>query len=325
MSKKAVVELLERIGVLAISRYIHRRSPLVLMYHRILKHDLVPGTYPETFAKQMDYVKKNFNVLNMSQLMASLQNGNVPDRALVLTFDDGHYDFYANAWPIIKSHGLTATLFVTTQFIDEKTWLWPDLLKYILMKAEPGQFKIDDLGLFDLDADCLLKTWNRLADLCLTMSAEDRQQFIENLADKLNIVIPQSPQLPFAPTTWSQLADMVAEGLDIGSHSLSHPILSRVAPDRLTSELKGSKARIEEMLNIEVTGICYPNGMPADISTNVQDEARKIYDYGVVAYPKKFNSNDLMRIGRIGATNDTANFRIKTSSLSRAENIGEYR
>ena len=325
MSKKAVVELLERIGVLAISRYIHRRSPLVLMYHRILKHDLVPGTHPETFSKQMDYIKKNFNVLNMSQLMSSLQNGNVPERALVLTFDDGHYDFYVNAWPIIKNHGLTATLFVTTQFIDEKTWLWPDILKYILMQAQPGQFSVEDVGILNLDAGSLLSIWNRLADICLTKSAEDRQVFIGNIADKLNVVVPQSPQLPFAPTTWSQLAEMVSEGLDIGSHSLSHPILSKVTPQQLTNELVGSKERIQEMLNIKVTGICYPNGMPADISTTVQSEASKLYDYGVVAYPKKFNSKDLMRIGRIGATNDTANFRIKTSHLSRAENVGEYR
>jgi hypothetical protein len=65
--------------------------------------------------------------------------------------------------------------------------------------------------------------------------------------------------------------------------------------------------------------------MPADISSQVEAEARKHYHYGVVAYPKKFSTDDLMKIGRIGAPNDITRFKIKTSYLSRPNNIGEYK
>ncbi len=325
MSKKVIVSILERMGALALSRYLNRHSPLILMYHRVLKHELIPGTYPEIFAEQMAYIKKHFNVINMSQLLMHLEQDNLPERILVLTFDDGHYDFYANAWPVIKQHGLTATLFVTTNFIDQQTWLWPDLLRYLLMNASPCELTFEGLGTVSISTTNLLATWNKLGDFCLELSSEDRNTFIKNMASQLKISIPENPQTPFAPTTWPQISEMINEGLDVGSHSVTHPILSKIKPDQLITELVASKARIREILNVNAIGICYPNGMPVDISPEVREEASKHYQYGVVAYPKKFNAKDLMRIGRIGATNDITKFKVKTSYLSRAENIGEYK
>mgnify|MGYP003576507352 CR=1 FL=1 len=325
MSKKAIVSILECMGALALSRYLNRYSPLILMYHRVLKHELIPGTHPDVFAEQIAYIKKHFNVINMSQLLMHLEQGNLPERVLVLTFDDGHYDFYTNAWPVIKQHGLTATLFVTTNFIDQQTWLWPDLLRYLLMNANPRELSIEGLGTIAINTTNILATWNKLGDFCLELSSEDRNVFIKNMASRLEISIPDNPQAPFAPTTWPQLTEMVNEGLDVGSHSVTHPILSKIKPDQLLTELTASKARIREMLNIDAIGICYPNGMPVDVSPEVQNEASKHYRYGVVAYPKKFNPQELMRIGRIGATNDLTKFKVKTSHLSRAENIGEYK
>lgn len=325
MSKKIIVSILERMGALALSRYLNRNSPLILMYHRVLKHELIPGTHPDVFAEQIAYIKKHFNVINMSQLLMHLEQGNLPERVLVLTFDDGHYDFYTNAWPVIKQHGLTATLFVTTNFIDQQTWLWPDLLRYLLMNAKPGEVAFEGLGAVSISPANILATWNKLGDFCLELSSEDRNTFIENMASQLEISIPENPQAPFTPTTWPQLSEMITEGLDVGSHSVTHPILSKIKPDQLLSELIASKERIRAMLDIDAIGICYPNGMPVDVSPEVQHEASKHYRYGVVAYPKKFNAQELMRIGRIGATNDITKFKVKTSYLSRAENIGEYK
>lgn len=324
MSKKVIVNLLESMGVLAISRYLNRRSPIVLMYHRVLRHDLIPGTDPVIFDKQMAYVKKHFNVINMSQLFDCATRGKLPDRSLVLTFDDGHHDFYANAWPIIKRYDLTATLFVTTDFVDQKIWLWPDLLRYILIHAKPREVLLKGV-LLPIDNATILTTWNTLGDFCLELSSEERKSYIHDLAAELNVTIPESPQMPFAPTNWQQLQQMVEEGLDVGSHSVTHPILSSLTLNQLQTELTESKARIKEMLKIDAVGICYPNGMPSDISLLVQEEAHRFYSYGVVAYPKKFDPAKIMRIGRIGATNDLTNFKIKTSYLARAENLGEYK
>ena len=325
MSKKVIVDLLERTGALAICRYLNRRYPLILMYHRILKHELIPGIHPEIFSEQMAFIKKHFTVLNMSQLFTRLTQGNLPPRALVLTFDDGHYDFYTNAWPIIREHGLTATLFITTDFIDQKRWLWPDLIRYELMNAEPGEFVIQGFGKIRTGITDILPSWNRLGDFCLTLSSEERDLFVRNLASQLKVAIPEAPQPPFTPTTWPQLSEMIRDGLDIGSHSVTHPIFSKINSTQLLMELQTSKERIREKLNIDPIGICYPNGMPTDISSQVEEEARRYYHYGVVAYPKKFSADDLMKIGRIGVPNDITRFKIKTSYLSRPNNIGEYK
>ena len=326
MVKSLIVSIMETSGLLGLAHYYHRQRPSILMYHRISDDPMIPGIAPAIFEQQLDYLLQHFCIINMNQLIEGLQKKQLPHNAIAITFDDGHADFYTHAWPRLQTRGLSATLFVTSGFVDQQVWLWPDKLRYSLYQSARHSIHVPPLGDLSLARDRLLSTWNSLGDYCLTLKASERNQFIEQLAQQLKVQLPSAPQAPFAAVTWAQLREMQAQGLDVGSHSVTHPILSSLEHDSLIYELAQSKARIEQELQQSPQGICYPNGMAKDVSTQTEQEAAKHYKYGVVAYPAAVSTSDLFRIGRIGATSNMNDFKLKLANLTRHNNKrGEYR
>jgi peptidoglycan/xylan/chitin deacetylase (PgdA/CDA1 family) len=325
MLKHTIINWLDYCGGLKLARFMTRKKPMLLMYHRVLNDPITPGIDPRVFDVQMAYLKKHFNVLNLRQFYQGLSANNLPDNTIVITFDDGHHDFYTNAWPIIKKYNLTATLFVTTGFVDKQCWLWPDLLRYILLNTQKSQVDVANLGVFSLDKDRALKTWNSLGDYCLTLATDTRIAFIYALAKQLEVSVSGEPQHPFTPVDWQQLRDMQAQGLDVGSHSVTHPILSQVTLENLDWELATSKQRIEQELQSTPQGVCYPNGMAKDISTQVTNCSAAHYRYGVVAFPAPISIQDPMTMGRYGAPGNMQDFMVTVSRLTRKNNLsGEY-
>lgn len=103
-------------------------SPLrvpVLMYHEIADAAATPSglaVSPDVFARQLSYLNDaGFNTVTAGALSAILAGGagNLPERTVVLTFDDGYGDFYGNALPLLRKHGFTGTVFQTTDLVGK--------------------------------------------------------------------------------------------------------------------------------------------------------------------------------------------------------------
>lgn len=100
----------------------------ILNYHKIdyLQHAL--SLSPEEFDKQMAYLANNgYHTVSPDQLMAYLNHGKrLPEKPVVITFDDGYLDNYTHAYPILKKYGFTATIFVVTGLIgtDDRFMTW---------------------------------------------------------------------------------------------------------------------------------------------------------------------------------------------------------
>jgi peptidoglycan/xylan/chitin deacetylase (PgdA/CDA1 family) len=326
MLKFLAINVLDICGGLKMIRYFTGKKPVVLMYHRILRDPKLPGIDPLVFEAQMVYLKKHFNVMNMKMFFQRLKDNNIPRNTAVITFDDGHQDFYTTAWPILRKYELPASLFITTEFVDKKCWLWPDLLRYLLLNAKVESLELVGLGYFDLSYTKVLKTWNTLGDHCLTLPTAIRTQLISAIATQVKIEISSEPQAPFNAVSWSQLAEMHLQGLDIGSHSATHPILSSLSSDELQYELAASQKKITAELGFVAEGMCYPNGMARDISDEVETCAKHYYQYGLVAYPSPISIENSMRIGRFGAGNNMTDFKTTISRLTRNNNnSGEYK
>lgn len=324
--KNRLINLLDACGLLGISRYVNRHRPMILMYHRILQEPLLPGIPPEIFAQHLEYLKRHFRVIPIAQMVEELKTDSLQPYSVAITFDDGHSDFFQNAWPLLKKFNLPASIYVTTGFIDQQHWLWPDLLRYLLMTTKATTVEIANVGNLSLVDDQLLTTWNTLGDFCLSLDTDARASFLHQLGHQLGVVIPSQPQAPFAPLTWHQLREMQKEGLDIGSHSVSHPILSALSEPELKYELLYSQQRIFEEIGEKPKGICYPNGMARDTSENVEASASEIYSYGLVAYPAQIKHNQIMHLGRWGGANNLSRFKQVMSGLSHNDNhLGEYR
>ncbi|WP_323753756.1 polysaccharide deacetylase family protein [Marinobacter sp.] len=297
-------------GGLQVARFLARNHPRILMYHRI-SPDGAPGTISvDQFRNHMNLIKKQFNPLPLSELVALHEQGTVPKNAVVITFDDGYRDFADFAFPIMKDEGVTATLFLTTGFVNGDLWLWPDQLKYLVnRKAHTGNFQLPSL---DTHIDLNLspyEIWSRLADYCMQMSNERKLTFIKKLYSINNIDIPVTPPEKYRPVTWQQVRKMVDDGLEVGCHSYSHPILTSMKEEELKVELLDSKKMIEKNIYKKVNFFCYPNGQESDTSAAIEALLSKYgYEYGVVAFSGINPLGDIWRIKRYAAPEQLMNF-----------------
>jgi peptidoglycan/xylan/chitin deacetylase (PgdA/CDA1 family) len=320
MIKEKLFGVAESLGLLAATRFLFRNRKQILMYHRVINNPIAPGIHPKDFEEQIVYLKTHFNIVSVETLInGTFSNG------IALTFDDGHFDFYKFVWPILKKHGVPASLYITTGFVDKQCWLWPDFLRHILHKTERTEVTLDHIGTLSLEEKYNSSSWNKIASYCLTMENDKRSHYISDIAIKLGVNPETAPTDEFSAVTWDNLREMQTEGLDIGSHTVSHRILSTLSQDELHNEMATSKKRIETEVGITPSGICYPNGMAKDINDAVEESAKKCgYGYGLAAYPAK-NSGNLMHLGRQAAPNNFGAFKRLICGVSRNNNVnGEY-
>ncbi|WP_417536863.1 polysaccharide deacetylase family protein [Methylophaga sp.] len=298
------------LGGLKVARFLARNHPRILMYHRI-SPDGAPGTISvDQFRSHIKLIKKEFNPIPLSELVELHEQGAAPKNAVVVTFDDGYRDFADYAFPIMKAEGVTATLFLTTGFVNGDLWLWPDQLKYLVdRRTHTGNFQLQSL---DTHLDLNLspyEIWSELADYCMKMSNDRKIDFIKKLYSKNNVEIPVTPPEKYRPVTWQQVKRMVDDGLEIGCHTYSHPILTKTKEEELKAELLDSKKMIEKKISKKVNFFCYPNGQESDTSAEIEDLLSKYgYEYGVVAFPGVNPLRDIWKIKRYAAPDQYMDF-----------------
>lgn len=318
--KKAIIKFLDICGGFHALQWYNRKKPLILMYHRITDEAYCAGLAPAEFEKHLDYVRKHFRVVPISQLLHEVASNQVKPYTLALTFDDGHADFFHCAWPLLQQFKLPASLYVTTGFIDGDCWLWPDLLKYIIIHNQQDTINIPGTGQVAANNNNFISNWHKLGDYCLTLDTEERKRFLNTLARQCVVEIPSSPVPPFASVNWDQLRSMCAQGLNVGSHTVTHPILSKLDYTCIEQELSQSAARIKEQLNLTAKGLCYPNGRLIDITPQVVDCAKaQGYEYGLLARNLPIQTEDFFRIGRLAANANFDYFRWTLSYRQKPE------
>lgn len=317
-TKKIVLRVIESLGGFDFLQWKNRHQPLILMYHRILDDAAIAGLSPSVFEKQIIYIKKHFRVVSIETLIHEIDTHTLKPSTIAITFDDGHYDFYENAWPILKKHDIPVSLYITTGFVDGHLWLWPDLLKYILDNNKHESLSIPEFNTLSTLNHHVQRTWHTLGDYCLTLNVNQRTDFLQRLSIATSVSIPTSPIKSFAAVTWSQLQEMQSGGLIIGSHTVSHPILSTLNETDLHHELQNSADAIEQHLGNRPKGICYPNGRPEDINALVIKTAKNLgYSYGLMGRKMSVSKDRQYMIGRLAANK---NFDYFKWTLSRRQN-----
>jgi peptidoglycan/xylan/chitin deacetylase (PgdA/CDA1 family) len=103
----------------------------ILAYHKVGDTEEAYSVSPPDFERQMRWLAENgYTAVSLDELVAHLTAGApLPGRPVVITFDDGYADNYAAALPILKKYGLKATMFVVTDFLDERPYMTWDEVK----------------------------------------------------------------------------------------------------------------------------------------------------------------------------------------------------
>lgn len=292
------------LGGLKVARFLSRNHPKILMYHRITKDPKGEGLPVEQFKRQMEIIRKHFNPLTLKELMKAHEEGRVPKHAVCVTFDDGYADFSDLALPLLKENGVPATLFVTTGFVNGDLWLWPDQIKYIIEKRSKEKINTSIFfGDSDVETDISNhELWKLIANKCIEVSNSDKISLINALAKDLDVSLPKEPPKEYRPLTWEYLRNMDHDGISIGSHSYSHPIMTKLSGEDLRYELEASRDMIISNLGKKPVAFCYPNGQKPDVDDRVKRAVKSAgYEYAVAAYPSRYAIDDKWEVKRYSA------------------------
>jgi len=245
----------------------------ILMYHNFTAGNKNSDSVnAEALSAQLEYVRRYFQVVPLAHIFEQLKTGRPFHRSTIaLTIDDGRRNCYDVLFPLLKQLRLPATLFVVTSFIEREDWLWTD--KILWLSEQPS--RPSELAAENLDQTFL--SLNRL-------KPGARTRFVENLAAHMDVHIPGEPPPQYAPCSWDQLREMAESGLvEIGSHTVTHPILSGVSDDECWRELTTSRQQIEEAMGRPVDSFCYPNGKTEDYRPSQVQQVREAGYKGAVA------------------------------------------
>lgn len=239
----------------------------ILIFHRVL-----PQTDPlfpdEVDAPRFDAicarVGRWFNVLPLAEATRRLREGTLPARPLSITFDDGYADNRSHAAPILQRHGLSATFFVATGFIDGGR-MWNDTLIEVVRGCRLAALPLrglhpelqDDLplsGIHDRRAAVA-----RLIRCAKYQPVDQRQAFVDAVAQRAEVRPPTDLMMSSA-----QVRELRALGQDVGAHTVSHPILRTLARAEARREIETSKQVLERLLGEPVPLFAYPNGKPGE-------------------------------------------------------------
>lgn len=310
--KQTALKLVHRCGFFAPFRFMNRHKLLILMYHRFTNEPGSFSTLTSDFENHLRYLKQRYKVVPLTEAVQQLSNdGEIEPGTAVITIDDGYSDAYHVALPLLRQYDMPATIFVVTDFLDRKCWIWTDKARYVALQTQSRSVEFDTGG--DVLRRSLGDRISRLqaaADInshLKRMPDDEKELAIEALAAYLDVQIPQLPPAEFQALTWDELIEMEEQGVQVGSHTVSHPMLTQVDNERVRRELRDSKVRLEKVLNHEVPVFCYPNGANND---QVAEEVKLAgYDFAVTA-THGFNDSkpDLFRLSRISAEHDLPHF-----------------
>ncbi|ANM31194.1 hypothetical protein ABI59_18885 [Acidobacteria bacterium Mor1] len=257
-----------------------RRSPgsyLILWYHRVNDYAgeyMIDRTSRTLFDRQMAWLERHFDVRPLDELVRLEQAGEpVPPRAVAITFDDGYEDNYSGAFPILKKRGLPATVFLTVGCIEDRRSLWFDRILYAFRETEARSLELPDgTQVAFADAAAKRRASRQLLDELKRLPGEQRLEQVDAIVQQL--VGVKADAVPHEMLSWDQVKEMTEHGISFGSHTMNHPILTRIPADEAAHELRESKRLMEERMGLEVPLFAYPNGKPADFSETIKDQLR---------------------------------------------------
>ncbi|MBU0993966.1 MAG: polysaccharide deacetylase family protein [Proteobacteria bacterium] len=299
-----------------------RINPRILVYHRFCDQS-DPAPYKidgKTFKWQLNQIVKKFQIISLNEYIEFItENREIPENLVIITVDDGYFDFYQIAYPIIKDMNIKVTLFSTVNFIDKKIWMWPDRITYALEKTNRKQFVFSfekKRFICDLSSiDSTLISWKAFSDYCIKVEDKKKWDLIGELEKYLDMDTPNIPLPEYSSVTWKQLAEMNAHGVEIGSHTINHPILSKISEEDLYQEVHLSKKILEEKLDCEVKTFCYPNSYPGDINDAVIEQVKAAGYKGAVFGGLPSSLTDLYTLPRIGVERDSNKFLWKFTGM----------
>lgn len=260
------------------------RGVVVLNYHRIGDAARQPwdrtlwNVDEELFDVQLATLAREAEVVAPEDVLA------IPDdrragRRVLLTFDDGYRDNYELAFPLLRRHGLAATFFITTGFLDSGGPAWWDELAWMVRNAAeatlpPGPWASAPLPLGPDEDDTVAAVVKHYK----TLDAAETGAYLESVAEASGAGRCPPSEASELWMTWEMVRAMHAAGMSIGGHTVTHPILARLPSAEQSREIGGCRTRLLEQLGVAMEWFAYPVGAR---DTFTEETKRALREHGV--------------------------------------------
>ena len=250
-------------ALLGVSSPAGRRGHLsILIFHRVFAEP-DPIFPQEMHARRFDavcsWLKSWFNVMPLDAAVAHLKAGTLSARAACITFDDGYADNHAVALPILNKHGLPATFFIATGFLDGGR-MWNDTVIESVRHTKASMLELDQLGCFSVNTPAeKAAAIGAIIGKIKYLPVAERLVAAHRIADAAQVTPANDLMM-----TSAQVKAMRQAGMQIGAHTVSHPILARLSDEQARDEIKGSKEFLEQLLGERIGLFAYPNGKPGE-------------------------------------------------------------
>ncbi len=259
-----------------------KKNVNILMYHGFIDQMFSQGfanyhgkhLHINKFREQMAHLKKYFHVISLRHLLAFYHHQeSIPERSVIITIDDGYQSNYTLAYPILKEYALPATIFIATDFVDQKEFLWVDRVEYALITTKKKDLKLT-IESKEFQYSLSDSSQRKFADEDIKsrlkrFSSSTRNMIVQELENQLDTQLTnQSKDIEmYVPLEWTQIAEMIHSGLiTIGSHGSSHTIATSFAENDFRADLQKSRERIKEMTRTKCELFSYPNGGAEDFN-----------------------------------------------------------
>lgn len=265
----------------------------MVCYHGVVERPREGGLFGNTtgaaeFAAQLDYIGAHFRPVTAAELAAGLEGARpLPHNALAITFDDGYRNNLTQAAPVLRAKGIPAIFHLSTGYIGGRAILWPDEILLRLMDWPGDGLPAPDGRTVSPDAS-RLEAARTIKEACKRISPAAREEFLA----RLRAETPATPSGYDAEAhdfmNWDEARSLASMGFDLGSHTVSHPILSGLDAAALRRELRESRAVIRSQTGSQCLTLAYPNGGTGDFSAKVLRAAAES------GYPVAFSVQDLI-------------------------------
>ena len=250
---------------------LYRKHLSILMYHAVIRDPLhVPDWCfldEQSFRKQIEYVKRHFQVVPLSEAIKRLSSGSLDEPTLVLTFDDGYQNNYEVAFPILCQYDCPATIFLTTSFIDSDQM--PAFCRLNLAMTRTSKRSLQWKGTsYDLSTPVAKSQASIALHQVLKASHPNA---IDSLVTDIARSLEADPDRKFDSASpyhilrTDGIQKMVKSGLiSFGGHTHNHTILSRLSPIEQQQEIAESIKGVEVSTGKTCESFAYPNGSRDD-------------------------------------------------------------
>jgi peptidoglycan/xylan/chitin deacetylase (PgdA/CDA1 family) len=275
----------------AARRFVRALSPsvLVLLYHRVADVPCDPHQLcvtPSHFREHLEVLRAHGALLRLRDLASRVRQGRLPRRGFVVTFDDGYADNLENAVPLLERYDIPATVFVAGECVGrEREFWWDELERLLLLPPElPRTLSLSiggdrhewNLGdaavgagqasshrgwhVGQRDPSDRHAVYHSIYELLRPVPDAERQAILELVRDWAGA--PHEVRATHRPLRVEEVGRLATSRLiEVGAHTLTHPVLGSLHRQAQWAEIRGSKIRLEEMTGRSVTSFAYPYGM----------------------------------------------------------------